>query len=478
MKMPNFLLQWLFSMCGLLGGLGAAAPGALAAAPSYRYSAPITVQNPAAFVQLPLPASTYAHSQQPGLADLRIVDAQGQRVPHALLPLRDEPVQREERLRPATLYALPPRASAGDALASPVDVLVQGDRITVRRKAGMATPTQSPGWLIDLGQRRTGEPAPDTLRLAWSGTAAFTAGLDIDVSDTLRTWRAGGSGQLLMLNAPQAPRGLNAPQTPLGSDAAQTPLVQRDIPLPANTPRFVRLVWRDAASAPRLTGAQAVTTRSSTRSSTQAQDLPSELRLPAQAVNGALLFDLAGALPIVALDLQLPPGTRVAPVQLQGRSRDTEAWQPLGSAVFYRIEREGTASRSPALPLHATVRYLRVQPDERAGALDPLQTQLVVHAALARIVFAAQGPAPYTLQVGSADAPPGALPITTLVPQLEAERPRLGRAELGAWTEVAAVAQAASAAARQAALRPWLLWAVLLAGVAGLGWMVWRLARG
>ena len=432
------------------------------------------MQQTAAFVQLPLPASTYARGQQPGLADLRIVNAQGQRVPHALLPALEDPVQREERLRPATLYALPPRATTGDALASPVDVLVQGDRITVRRKAGTATPTQCPGWLIDLGERRNGEPAPEMLRLAWSGKADFTAGLDIDLSDTLRTWHGGGSGQLLMLGAPQAPRGLSAPQAPPGLGATQTPLIQRDLPLPANTPRFVRLVWRDAATAPHLTGAQAV----STRSNIQPQDLPTELHLPAQTVNGALLFDLGGALPIVALDLQLPPGTRIAPVQLQGRSRDTEAWQPLGSAVFYRIEREGTASRSPALPLRATVRYLRVQPDERAGPLDPLQTQLVVHAALARIVFAAQGPAPYTLQTGSVDAPPGALPITTLVPQLEAERPRLGRAELGAWTEVAAVAQAASAAARQAALRPWLLWAVLLAGVGGLGWMVWRLARG
>jgi hypothetical protein len=40
------------------------------------------------------------------------------------------------------------------------------------------------------------------------------------------------------------------------------------------------------------------------------------------------------------------------------------------------------------------------------------------------------------------------------------------------------VARQAEAADRQAALRPWLLWAVLLAGVAGLGFMVWRLARG
>ena len=65
--------------------------------------------------------------------------------------------------------------------------------------------------------------------------------------------------------------------------------------------------------------------------------------------------------------------------------------------------------------------------------------------------------------------------MPALVPALEAERARFGRAELGAWSEQAEVARAADAAQRLAALRPWLLWAVLLTGVAGLAFMVWRL---
>jgi hypothetical protein len=64
------------------------------------------------------------------------------------------------------------------------------------------------------------------------------------------------------------------------------------------------------------------------------------------------------------------------------------------------------------------------------------------------------------------------------VPQLDAERARFGRAELGAFTEVPAVAQQVARDEQLAAWRPKLLWAVLLAGVAGLGFMVWRLARG
>ncbi len=449
-------------------GLALLAYGAaFAAEPALRWNAPITVQQNAAFVTLPLPASTYGHSLAQGLADLRVVDAAGQRVPHAWLPLREAEQQRQEALRDTVAYPLPRRTAPGAALASPVEVLVQGDSIRVRRLSGDPAgkaDAQSPGWLFDLGERKAGQPAPQWLRLAWAGPAEFGAAFDIDTSDTLREWRSAGSGQVMALASPSGP------------------LVQREVPLPTDVPRFVRLVWRDRASAPQLTGAQAVTQKQTA----QALDLPETLQIkPSPEPAGktpppanALHFDLGGSLPITTVDLQLPPGTRVAPLRLQGRQRADEAWRELGSWVSYRIERDGAASRSPAFELQTTARYLRVLPDERAGALDAASTQLVVQAHLAKLVFASQGQPPYRLLAGAADAPNGALPIGSLVPQLDQERPRLGRAQLGAWAEVAAVAQEAAAAELKAALRPWLLWAVLLAGVLLLAAMVWKLARG
>ena len=64
-----------------------------------------------------------------------------------------------------------------------------------------------------------------------------------------------------------------------------------------------------------------------------------------------------------------------------------------------------------------------------------------------------------------------------VVPQLESERPRFGRASLGDFAADADAARAADDAARLARLRPWLLWTVLVVGVAVLGALVWRLAR-
>ena len=177
------------------------------------------------------------------------------------------------------------------------------------------------------------------------------------------------------------------------------------------------------------------------------------------------------------IDLRLGPGTRVAPVRVQGRTAADQPWRDLMSAVFYRLERASGPTLSAPVDLRATVRYLRFVPDERSAALEPAQATLHVQAPLASLVFAAQGQAPYSLLAGSAEVPTSALPVATLVPALDDERPRFGKAALGPWREVTEVARQIDADQRLAAWRPWLLWSVLLAGVAGLGWVVWRLLR-
>jgi hypothetical protein len=437
--------------------------------PLLRYRAPIVIEQGAAFVKLALPAQAYARSAQAGLQDLRVVDARGERVPFALLAPRPDELQASEQLRDATLYPLPPRPSGPTVWASPVDVVVEGDRISVRRRAGVPASSanaRSPGWLIDLGERKRDEPAPQSLRLQWSGPVEFSVAYTLELSDDLRGWRAGGGGQVMAL----------------ASSAGA--LTQPNVPLPDAPARFVRLVWSDIAGAPSLSGAQSVTALQRN----VMLDPPTELQVatspepagkapPDADARRALHFDLGAPLPIVELDLALAGATQVAPVRLQTRTRADEPWQALAGAVFYRLDREGATRRSPPLAVQRGARFVRVLPDERAGALDPA-TRLVVRVQLSSIVFAGQGEPPYALLAGSERAAAGALPLATLVPSPDEERARFGRARLGDWTEVTEAMRQAQAEQRRASLRPWLLWAVLLLGVASLAFMVWRLARG
>ena len=453
---------------GVLLALAAtAAQAADEAAPLFRQRAPIAVEQAGAFVALPLPASAYAMSAHADLRDLRIVDARGERVPFALLAPRPEAMQTGEQQRAATLYPLPPKPAGNTAWASPVDVTIDGERVTVRKRGGAPTPAAvSPGWLIDLGERAKDEPAPQSLRLQWSGPAEFSAGYVFEQSDDLRAWRPGGAGQVMALASP--------------AGALTQPLVA----LGAAPGRFVRLVWTDRAGAPQLSGAQSVTP---TRRGVTL-DAPTELVIaagvapsgklpPDEAAKRALHFDLGAPLPIVQLDLRFAGGTQVVPARLQVRDSADQPWQPLAGAVFYRIDRGGSVSNSPPLGVQRSARYLRVVPDERAATPDATTTKLVAQVQLSRVVFAAQGQPPYALLAGAEKAVAGALPIATLVPALDEERTRFGRATLGPWVEQSEAVQQAQAEQRRAALRPWLLWAVLVLGVVGLGVMVWRLAR-
>ncbi|MCI4430922.1 MAG: DUF3999 family protein [Burkholderiales bacterium] len=442
--------------------------------PAFRYAAPISVIRPAPFVQLALPASAYQRSQGDALQDLRIVDARGERVPFALLGARAGESQDVVQGRATTLYPLPRRPAAGQPWTPPVEVLVEGERISIKRlgggqvaDAGAGTGAVSAGWLIDLGERRSGDPPPRSLRMAWSGPAEFSVSYELETSEDLRTWRAGGSGQLMALAS------------------AAGPLTQPGVMLSAAAGRFVRLVWQDSATAPAITGAtlETVLQRDVLRDapaewSVRHSPEPAGKTASDPMARRALHFDLGGALPLAEVDLQWASGTRVAPVRIQARKRLDEPWRDMVQGVFYRVERGNAVSQSPPLALNTPSRYLRIVPDERAPALDGGDARLVVRAHLASLVFAAQGQAPFSLLAGAADAQPGALPVATLVPALEDERPGFGRATLGDWVEVPEIARQAEAEQRMARMRPWLLWAVLLGGIAALGWMVWRLARG
>lgn len=449
--------------------LGVAAHRADADPAPPRYSAPITIAEGAPFVRVALPPSVYAHSLQSDLRDVRVVDAHGERVPFALLAPPAAP-QASEQVREATLYPLPPRPAQGGTWPAPVEVTVEGDRISVHRSAMRAAQpgavaAASPGWLIDIGETRAGEAPPYRLRLAWSGPAGFSVGYALETSDDLRSWRSARGGQVMTL------------QSASGS------LSQPFVPLPG-VGRFLRLIWLDAAAAPALTGATAFAPAVGVVAADAANELafapgaePAG-RAGLDAVSRhALHFDLGGDLPLRDVDLRFAGGTQLVPAQVQGRSRVDEPWRGLGAGVFYRLERDGAVAESPAIATPAHARFIRFVPDQRAGTFEGAKAQLVVHAPLAALVFATTGSPPFRLLAGSADAGEGALPAATLVPHLEQERQRFGRADIGTFSEAPEAARAAERAERLASLRPWLLWSVLLAGVAALAGLVWRLAR-
>ena len=71
---------------------------------------------------------------------------------------------------------------------------MQGERISVKRLGGATTTgatvgqpgPSSRGWWFDLGERKPGEPPPQSLHVQWSAPAEFSAAVRFETSDDLR----------------------------------------------------------------------------------------------------------------------------------------------------------------------------------------------------------------------------------------------------------------------------------------------------
>ncbi|WGG53606.1 DUF3999 family protein [Rugamonas sp. DEMB1] len=202
-----------------------------------------------------------------------------------------------------------------------------------------------------------------------------------------------------------------------------------------------------------------------------------------------LVYAAPLAVPAGQVGLDFGAQTVVLPVTLGGYRElpprqlgQAGSWlfEPVASATFYRIVQNGQVRASGELdiePRHAAQWAARGQ---GIGGLRPV---LRLAWEPATLVFLASGAPPYSLAVGRDKAVAAARALGQVAPGFSAaEVQTLETASAGPAQQRHAGADAAAddalaqagAAARQ---RLWVLWGVLLLGVAVLGLMVWRLVK-
>ncbi len=247
------------------------------------------------------------------------------------------------------------------------------------------------------------------------------------------------------------------------------PLAQPLVTLPGRPQRYLRLVWDDATRAVQPEAASLL----AQPAGAAPQQLVRSSALPAQDADGGWVIPLGGPQPLLSLTLAGTQGTWVLPVQVQTRSSAKAPWQTVARSVFYRVDRgDAPADAAPALPLNVGASELRLLPP-RGTALPPADSLRLDWAVrVTRLVWAAQGEPPFSLQVGAAAPETGPHSLAEVVPDWQREQARLGRAQLGAFTP-----QAMPAAEPALPPRRLLLWAVLGVGVLLLAAVTWRLWR-
>ncbi|MDQ1833498.1 DUF3999 family protein [Massilia scottii] len=452
-----------------------AAPLAAAEAPAsdrpddYRHALPLSVSGKESVVRLRLPKDVYLHARTADLRDLRLFDAQGNKLAFSL----QEPAPRAERSRrdlPVRLFGLQTARPAGSTAEIDIDVQRSGDGTVLSvstRSRPAAAASGIDTLVLDLGAPAT-SVSIDALRFTLpAGVSSYSARVVLEVSDDLKRWDTVGETDLSWL--------VNERAETLASDRMD---------FEARSFRYARLSWRQ--------GKPLQFAAISAESPLNTALAPAVERLLIQPRPGRFpndhVYPSALAIPVQRIGLDLGEQNVVMPAQLgryvelpdrQGGQTTTWHFEPLAAATFYQLTQGGKRRASGDIsitPAHQAAWVLRTQ---TAGAAAPA---LRLAWSPATVVFLANGKPPYRLAFGRADAKPGASALAQVAPGFTpAEIAALESAVAGPLASVKAAAAdgpgAAEKAAAAARTRMFGLWAALLAGVGVLSFMAWRLIK-
>jgi hypothetical protein len=414
---------------------------------------PLSVSGNGPWYRLELPLAVQLSARQADLSDLRVFNAAGE--PQAYALSRQSAQHTENRnvadVKWFPLYAADTRETLPAVV---MKSSAEGTLLEVRPSTASAAGQQVlRGWVLDASAIK----APlQQLSLDWSHEQEGFQRFSIEASDDLQHWTPWGDGQVARLSF------------------ADERVEQHDVSLPGQPARYLRLLWQGQA-APLLTSAKLV---SATRSSQPTPWVWSQPLSGTRLQAGEYTWQLPAGLNVERLRVELTQPNTLAPVTLSGRRDSKQAWQPLSNGLLYRLTQNGQDVVQDQLQLPGqAVAELKLQVDERGGGLGAAAPTLRVAVRATQLVFLARGEPPFTLALGNASAKAANLPLSTLIPDYNAERLNsLGQATVAGEVVVTSPTVAVSPEAGT----DWKklgLWAVLLLGVAALGAMAYSLLR-
>lgn len=428
---------------------------------SYALHLPLAFAPDAPLQRLILPAQVLVNLQTGGLGDVRIFNAKSQPL---AIALSDSASLRQTEKRKIELKSSPIMGSADltDIAASSLRIEEQqGKRIVQIESspAGAAAPAKKVlGALLDT--RAIDDPVV-SLALDVDLPDAQPITFDLQASKDLKYWRS-----LAQTVFYRAAADAKAGTGGLGADHIELAAIDlKD--------HYLRITWTDAAgrTAPvAMRGATLTTARgvSSTARVTAA------LAQPVLDNPHTLRFSLPFATPVAALKIK-PAGDNVLlPVRVLGRQDTGQPWTMMTTSVIYKLQTAGKLQTSAAIELPPTAyREIKIEADKKTqGFSAPPEISLEFEPV--QVVALVNGPAPFTLAAGLANAASPYLPMQSLMPDY---RPAQENSLPLAQADGAAALVPASAGRDGMPTRNIVLWAVLLLAALALAAMAWVLLK-
>lgn len=400
--------------------------------------------------ELTLPDEVYEGATRTDLGDVRVFNAGGIVVPHALCagPVAAAASVREQSLPVFPLRRPPPLGSQGDGrvtVQTPGGTSVQVIEGATSRALTPGTPDAAEGFVVDASAV---DGSLRALRLSWSTPdGASEAQVRVEASEDLNTWRT-----------------MVAATTLLHVAADGRALDRNHVDLPESRYRYLRLVRNSGP---------AVAIGAVTADVVQPAALAEPrwfAAMPMADEDGAFLFDATRLAPVQVARVVLATSNMALRIALDSRHGPEQPWRERWSGEVSSVD-GGNAAQTPPFP-DVTDPLWRVRVLRGAESLGGGRLTLRLGYHPARLRFLAQGDGPFTVGYGSARvAPAEAVTCDGLLPNLSAQE-RAERIGAAAATPAPAAAfggpDALIPPAPPTPVRQIVLWAVLLLGTAAL----------
>ncbi|MDR2173004.1 MAG: DUF3999 domain-containing protein [Burkholderiales bacterium] len=498
-KRLSFLTVFLFA-----GALTSALAGASQEAGSqtgFRHYFALELEGNASYYLFRFTPEVHQALMSPGGRDFRIINADGHPVPYAFGGSIET---KEETPKEPILYSAPwfplPHEQGGKSVQ---DGFVIGADGALRVRERQIESEHRSGDIVDLsgvpgrakeGEQGNGKNDPDLGALfvridaLTGGVGEYLGTVEVLASDDLQNWTSITTVQLLRLN--RYGQTLERERIDVGGA------------LPSGLPRYLQLRWRSAP--PVIAGIDLELFPKNTDAAQARQKRQDEFRywreqLPGQMLpEGQVHFDTGGVFPVDRLRFHLPRPNTMVPVKLYSRSDESDSWQLISRETLYRLQGpDGIEQETPEtriVPNRDRFWKIAVENDNRySGASNTREGQegsgkgnsefggtplLSVGWRPETVTFLAHGTPPFLLAVGNAQAMDDSIPVTRL---LAGDKPYLATARIGAAQPAPAnepvISSAAEAALQKEKIRRYILWGVLLAVVALLALMAWKVAK-
>ncbi len=409
----------------------------------------------AAIYEVKLTDSVYETVVRGDLGDIRVFNANEERVPHALR----KPEQFENTEQRLALPVFPLYGTGTNRSNERLEFTATEDgailTIRERGKVLVTENAQIQKYIIDVS--RIGKNI-STLEFQLSGADDnYVKKLTIEHSRDLNRWRR-------LVN--------NATLTRLQYGIHS--LQENRVDLPQQHERYLRFSWRDFKDGIQLLNAYAILKDRERKDKSVWRTREGELF---DAEQQLYHFDTGGAFPIEQFNIVLTEGNTLIDGSITSRTSTDTSWRQRYQGLFYNLHVEGNQVQNNIVTIRSTDdRYwqLAVNTDGGMGKTPPgFRFGWTGHS----VLFLARGPAPFMLTYGSGKAGPTELPVSALLSALNDKQQAgfTGKAYISSTQELSG--DAAKDKHFDISWQRSILWLVLTGGVLILGVMAFRLLR-